>query len=261
MPLSSGFIEGYITENNRGVRVRGVNAYTNGNAACIDGASDPEASELGYYFCSDTEGTYTFTFARTGYTTKNVQIEIIGSQVNRHDIQIWRVNPLGNIIGRITDPTTGNGVANAKVTSNAPDDNPVYSDAEGDYNYPCLEGTWTLTFEKAGYTTRSISGIQSVPSQNTTRNLNLYQVAHLQGYVKRSTNQVAIEGAKIVPTDGSASGEEYSNASGFYKTTNEVGQSGSVTFTVTKSGYVTQNYTTTLNAGQTEIKQFNLVPV
>lgn len=172
MDRRSGTIAGKVTENNRGVRVRGVSIDSNGDIKCTTNPTN----DFGNYSCSDCMGNKVFTFAKTGYTTKNVTFNVLEGQTIDGDTQIWRVNPLGNVVGQITDPADGSHPSGVKVTSNAPNDVAVYSDANGNYNYACLEGTWNLTYEKAGYTTRTINGIIVVPSQNTTRDLNLYRV-------------------------------------------------------------------------------------
>lgn len=63
----------------------------------------------------------------------------------------------GTIVGTVTDQTTGNGIAGAKVQVNA--STYVYTSPDGTYTFPIASGSYSVSATAAGYT--SITGVKS----------------------------------------------------------------------------------------------------
>lgn len=122
----------------------------------------------------------------------------------------------GTLAGRVTDASSGAGIAGATVSVSGSFSRTVTSDATGAYSLLVPVGSYTLTASKFAYANASASGLAVSSATTTTRNVSLSPVATttLSGAVTGPTG-AAVAGASVavsapLPAATTTSGGGYS---------------------------------------------------
>jgi hypothetical protein len=248
---STPIISGCAITSNDG---SGSTLYTHGIWDPIEQIYKDHPGKFFYTFAGDD--SYTLTFTKSGYApAKKYIISTYGGYTNLGTIYL---DHYGHVCGLVDN--NGTFLANVAVTSNDGTGRTFYTDANGWYDYPFTStGTYSMTFTKAGYVPRTITGIVvSALNSSQQADRNLYLYSHATGTVKNSVTNAAIQGVSVTSTDSYQNpATATTNASGVYTTNNK---QGTWTFTYTKTGYVTKTWSLTLGSEQTITKNVLLVP-
>lgn len=132
----------------------------------------------GFYELLDLPaGTYTLRATATGFNSQTRTVAVAVDTTVQLDFTLTeQVNQLlGSITGRVTQ-TDGTGIPDVtiRVAAGPTFGQSVQSDAEGDYAIPDLpEGTYTLTFTRSGFTSRTIRDIEVIAGRETQLDVDL----------------------------------------------------------------------------------------
>ncbi len=138
--------------------------------------------------------------------------------------------PTGTLAGTVTD-SAGTPLAGIPVSVSGPASRSATTDSAGRYSLALTPGSYSVTAGGGFYVPQTVTGVQVVVGQTTTRNFALARVptGTITGKVTDSLSGQALAGATVVAT-GPASVSGTTNASGVYTLTVPVG-----TYSVTAS--------------------------
>ena len=164
---AQGSITGTVTDVSTGAGLVG--------ATVTDGAASTVTNASGAYTLSNVPaGSYTVSASTSGYTTASQSVSVTAGQAATAGLALAKTVAAGSISGKVTDASTGAGIAGATVS-----DGPASAttDSTGAYTLAGVPaGTYTLTVSASGYG----SGSQSVSvtsGQTTTANIALTKTA------------------------------------------------------------------------------------
>lgn len=146
-------------------------------AGPITGQFDITDATGAYELTSLVPGNYRLTVSATGFITESRTVNLAGGANLRIDFVLEEniVGGNGAISGAVTD---GNGEPIANVTVRTTE-GPVVgvsatTDSQGDYSLPDLpEGTYAVTFTRAGFTSRTVTGVEVFRNQTTPLDVTL----------------------------------------------------------------------------------------
>ncbi|HZM74428.1 MAG TPA: carboxypeptidase regulatory-like domain-containing protein [Candidatus Limnocylindrales bacterium] len=148
--------------------------------------------------------------------------------------------PTGTLAGTVTD-TAGTALAGIPVSVSGPASRSTTTDAAGRYSLTLTPGTYSVTAGGGFYVPQTVTGVNIVVDQTTTRNFALTRVptGTITGRVTDSLSGAALAGATVVAS-GPASASGTTDASGVYRLTVPAGTySVTASLTLYQSGTVT----------------------
>lgn len=149
-----------------------------------------------------------------------------------------RAVSIATIAGKVTDSTTGAGIAKAKLTANKCEI-VQYADVNGNYRLGNLaSGTYTITASASGVASKSQTVTVST-GQTATLNFTLGPTYKITGRVTDSASGLPIAGAVVATNTGGYSA--LTDSGGFYTLSDVI--AGSYTVTASSSGYDSQSQT------------------
>ena len=172
-------------------------------------------------------------------------------------VYCFKSNP-GAISGRVTDAVSGSGIYNALVSASGPSSGSAYSDSNGYYTISGLTpGSYQVTASKSGYASQTKPATVSSGSTTTVDFQLQPNPGKIGGRVTDASTGNGIAGA-TVSYSGPNSGSVNTDSNGDYLTPDL--QPGGYSVTASKSGYVPETKSTTVNSGQTSTVNFQLQP-
>jgi len=187
-----------------------------------------------YSFTDVAPGTYSLTFAKTGYVTQT----ITGVKVTAGTTTITNTGLIedGSIGGNVTDLNSGLPVSGVTVTCATCPTTSTTTDPSGNYafgNVPA--GTYSLTFSDTGYVTQTASGTVVNAGATTTVNIVLTDDGGVSGTVTDAQTGLPISGATVTCSTCTTT-TATTNGSGQYAFT--AVPNGTYSLTFNASGYV-----------------------
>ncbi|MBO0863930.1 MAG: carboxypeptidase regulatory-like domain-containing protein [Mycobacterium sp.] len=165
-----GTITGQVTDSSTGKPIAGarVTASPGSSGATTDANGNYDLTGLAV-------GTYTLTATAAAYNqASQTGVQVTVGQSTTANLALIAQ---GSITGQVTDSSTGNPIAGAKLTL-SPGDAATTTDSSGDYTVKALPaGTYTLTVSDYSYTTRTITGVTVADQTTTTENVALTRAA------------------------------------------------------------------------------------
>lgn len=237
-PPPNGWVRGTITDvANSSTRLSNVTVKADGKTVYSDAQ--------GNYEMELKPGTYTFSFEKNGYVKTTATVKVLPARETRQDCSLLK--DLGWVSGVVTDASARlSGVKiyvqdsnGATVSSN------VQTDAQGQYKLELKPGTYTLTFEKNGYS--KVTKTAKVKAGSTSQ-LDVAMTAAMikvHGVVSDATDPSIKLSGVTVTVDGV---KTTTNSRGEYEI--QV-SAGTKTITFKKDGYIDATETVQANAGQT----------
>lgn len=204
-------------------------------------------------------GARQVTASATGYQPQSVGVQVVSGQTTTQDFFLTQGTAppsTGTISGVVRDAVTSSGIAGATVQTDT--GQTTQSGANGAYtlsNVP--QGSRQVTASAAGYQSQSVP-VQVVAGQTTTRDFDLQAAAGttgaISGTVRDAGTGAGIPGA-LVRTDTGQSTQ--TGANGAYTLSNV--PQGSRRVTVSAARYRSQMAAVQVTAGQTTVRDFNLL--
>lgn len=229
-------------------RVMSGTAGVAGATVTITGGATTTTNPNGYYTISGlAAGTYTVTAAKTGYIAGSVAgVSVAAGATTTQYLNVYTTA----LTGRVTT-STGAGIAGVTVTLNT--GVTVTTGTTGYFfifNKPAA--TYTVTFSKAGYISKTHSGVAVAVGVTSTVNTTLYTTT-LTGRVTTSAG-VGIAGATVTLNTGATVA---TGTTGYYSFFNV--PAATYTVTVSKAGYISTSVSgVVLAAGTTKTQNFAL---
>jgi protocatechuate 3,4-dioxygenase beta subunit len=126
-------------------------------------------------------GNYTLTASATGFTPRTLTVNLAGTTRGRLDFTLTESssNVNGTITGTVSQ-TDGIGISGVlvRVTAGPSTGHSTTTDNDGNYSLADLpEGTYTLTFSRNGYTSRTVTSIEVNAGETTTSDVELAAVS------------------------------------------------------------------------------------
>ncbi|MBL1212570.1 MAG: hypothetical protein HND52_04315 [Ignavibacteriae bacterium] len=138
-----------------------VDASTGNKLSDVQVSVDPPVSSvltdaLGYYEIENVEpGQYTVNAVKANYTSFSVDISAQAGTVTKADLLLTKST--GAVTGKVLRASDGSPVSGAYIKTN-PGSGTVLTDASGVYSFENIApGTITITADKQGFTTASVS--------------------------------------------------------------------------------------------------------
>jgi len=172
--------------------------------------------------------------------------------------------PSGQIVGKITDSSTGAGIAGVDVTATAAsgDQFTATTGADGGYDLYAPDGTYTVTATEFGYPTQTVDDVAVAVNESVTENFVLTALPRetVSGYVTDGSGHGWPMRAKIT-ISGYPGGAVYSDPyTGKYSVTLPSGTDYTMQFTSADlSGYLGQS--ATVDVGGSAVRQDIQLPV
>lgn len=191
-PPEPGLASPYGTVTNRetGEAIPNALVTLNGYSARTD--------SYGYYSFESLElGGYTITIEKEGYDTISSDITLVEG-INEWNVTMVPEAPPGNLVGRVTDAATGQGIPSSEVVVGI---NRTYTDSNGNYSFTDLEtGSYAISASKPFYEDFGFVGL-IIMEGNNEFNIELTPVpvevlVSLTGLVTDAQGR-PIEGAKV----------------------------------------------------------------
>lgn len=189
-------------------------------------------------------GTYSAVFSAVGYMSRTETVEIAAGSQTVRSVQLTALSPLyGSIRGVVTDGG-GNPLSGVSIAlGNQPI---VYTNADGAYLVTNVTpGSYQLQASKDGFSSQTILGIQIDSVAETVRNITLQSqkgalagVVTLNGQLQQGVS-IKVDGVNAATTA----------ADGTYSVSSIT--PGSRTINISHPGYVAQQRTVNIVAGQT----------
>lgn len=206
-------------------------------------ADTTDASGL-YELLTLPAGTYTLRASATGFTPQIRTIAITGTSAVQLDFTLTeQANQLlGAITGGVTQ-SDGTAIADVsiRVTGGPSTGQSVQSDAQGDFAISDLpEGTYTLTFTRSGYATRTINSIEVDAGRATTLDviLGLSSTGGVLNGTVTDTNGSGVSSVQVrVLQNSTVIGTTTTGSQGTYSLSDLAAGTYAVQFS--KSGYTT----------------------
>jgi sugar lactone lactonase YvrE len=201
-----------------------------GATVSIAGKSTTTSSTGSFSISGIQSGTYTVTISKAGYVTKNITGLVVNS--NRSGLVFYLTRGIYTISGTLRQgSSTGPVLSGAKVSIAG---KTTTTSSTGTFTISgIVAGTYTLTFSKSGYVTKTISGF--VVDRNLG-GLGYYLIGpySMNGTIREgSATGPVVAGAKVTIDGRSAT----TGSSGTFSLVGLPG--GTFTVTVTKYGYLT----------------------
>ena len=205
--------------------------------SCQSGSVPTDGSGV-YSFTSVAPGSYSLTFADTGFVTATITGVIVTSGVVTPESVALTED--GGIIGAVTDAQTGLPLAGVTVTCDS--GCPVVAPTDGGGNYAFTNvppGTYALTFSDGRYVTQTASAVIVVAGTTTVINtVALTEDGGISGTVTDEQTTQPIPGATVTCAACPVTTATTDN-SGDYAFMN-VPNGTAYSITVSAAGYVTQ---------------------
>ena len=222
------------------------------SCTCASGSTDTDSSGA-YAFTNVTPGTYSMTFAASGFATTTVNDVVVAPAGNTTEDA--ELAPGGDIDGVVTDSTASGSPPIVGATVSCTCGSSTSTDAGGTYEFDDVaSGTYALTFAASGYATQTITGVGVSSGAATAQNAALVEDGAVGGMVTNATTAAPIAGATVTCTCASVS--TVTDGSGTYTFTG-VGP-GTVTVSVTATGFTGASNSVVVNAGSTATQNFAL---
>ena len=176
--FGQGSISGTVTDAQTSAAVQGatVTCSCQGSSATTDSSGK-------YSFSAVPAGSYTLTFAATGYATQTISNVTVTA--GAATTQNAALNEDGSIGGTVTDAQTTTAIQGATVTCSCQGP-AATTDSAGKYSFSNVPaGSYTLTFSASGYATQTISSVTVTAGAATTQNAALtpsHQAAFSDGF-------------------------------------------------------------------------------
>ena len=248
--LSPGTITGTVIDSSTSGAIAGatVSCTCSGTNQTTDGTGS-------YTFSSVPPGTYSMTFAASGYASQTVSnVAVAGGGTTIKDVAL---SMPGAITGMVTDSGTSMPIAGATVSCTCSGTNQP-TDSGGSYTFPSVApGTYSMTFSASGFASQTISGVIVTRGNTTTENVALVPPGTIQGTVKDSGTSAPIAGATVSCTCSGTS--QTTDGSGFYQFSSVPPGTYSMTFSA--GGHVSHTVNgVTVNSGGTTTESVALTP-
>lgn len=187
-------LSGFVKDGEGGNPLSGVQIFLSYGTNNYSTISDESGR---YSFYALKPGEYTLTAKLDKYAMKSLNITIKDAEPKIQDIAISK--PLGSISGRVTDSSTGDNVAGAKITATDGTSSYVtYSNSNGYYKFNDLElGKYKLTIEFNNYDIKTIEDIVVTDLDAVAKDIEIENSkGSLSGDVKDGSGN-SLENAKI----------------------------------------------------------------
>jgi protocatechuate 3,4-dioxygenase beta subunit len=207
-----------------------------------------------YFFLNVAPGTYSLTFALSGYVTSTINNAIVSA--GSPTIEGTALTEDGGFFGTVTDSSSAP-IQGVTVTCNGCLVSSATTNSSGNYTFGDIApGTYSLTFSDTDYVTQTISGQVVDAGASTEVDAVMTTDGSVTGTVSDSVTHAAIPNASVTCTcQGAAT---TTNSSGVYTFT--LITPASYTVTVTATGYTGQTSAPfTVNPGATTTQNFQLV--
>jgi hypothetical protein len=240
-----GTATGKVTNAASGVPISGATVFNNGFTTTTDANGNYTLSNL-------PAGSLPLSATASGFLTTVQTVNITPGGTTTANFVL--ITQTGTVSGRVTNASTGAGLAGVKVSYSG---GSVNTNSNGDYTLNAvLPGTYTITATLTGWVTESTS-VQVFSGATATANIKLATGGKAAGKVTNKSG-AAISGATvkvtggIVPTNVTVT----TSSSGTY----DSGwvPIGNYTITVSKQGFTQQTKNTTVTTGGTVTVNFTL---
>ena len=245
---NQGWIEGYVY-------LEGTTTLISGANVAVEGGGNTDTNAAGYYNISLSEGDYSVTASKSGYTSDTKSITINEAETTLQNLYLGEIANPGWAVGYvyITDTITPIQGVTVSVSGGSSDT----TDSNGYYNITLAADGYTLNATKVGYTSDSDT-IGIMTGQETSTNFDLTETSiegTIEGYVYISGTEIPINGATVEIQGGSST---TTDATGYYSMT---GNAGSYSVTASKTDYESDTSPITITSGQATIEDFYLSPL
>lgn len=239
----------------RGTVSDGVNALAHATLTITGGPSDitttTQTDVNGRYESPDLEaGTYDVAFTHDGYdATSTAGVAVTGNgyaTVLNH--AMTHFSGTGSLSGLASDTDSGNYLEGVSVTVGSM--SPVLTDSSGYYELnEVAPGTYSVVFSKAGYVTKTVTGVVIGGGASLNQDVDLVQATPLTtgmvfGMVYDAVNGTPLSGVSV-STGGS--GAVTTDEFGFYMLSGLAPGTTSITFS--RAGYYAQTLDVPVTAG------------
>lgn len=243
-PLA-GSISGVVSDARTGLPVSGAMVSYSGGQAVTDAAGS-------YSFDPVAEGSYSVSAGAVGYSDQGQTVTVGPGQSAAQNFALAPAGT-GNVVGRVTDASTGLAVAGATVSHLG---GGTTSDSSGMYSLDALpDGDTILTASGTGYVDQSVS-VTVTSGDPTIQDFQLTpKPGTIGGVVTDSVTGLPVAGAAVAYSGGATS----TNASGIY-TLAGVAES-SYTLGVSADGYSGQSTQISVGPGAAVVQNFALAPL
>jgi hypothetical protein len=206
--------------------------------SCQVGATTTDSSG-NYAFVNVAPGTYSLTFALSGYVTSTITSVVVSS--GSPTIENTAMTEDGGFNGIVTD-STSTPIQGVTVTCNGCGVSSATTASDGTYSFPNIAaGTYSLTFSDTGYVTQTISGQLVNAGASTEVDAVMTTDGGIAGTVTDLQTGLPISGA-LVTCAACPTTTATTNSSGQYAfALVPNGSTYTVSFALT--GYVTQTIT------------------
>ena len=186
-----------------------------------------------YTFLNIAPGTYSLTFALSGYVTSTINnVSVISGSPTNENIALTQD---GGFNGTVTD-SNSNPLQGVTVSCNGCGVSSATTSADGTYSFTNIApGTYSLTFSDTGYVTQTISGQVVNAGASTEVDATMITDGGIQGTVTDLQTSLPIMGA-LVTCSACPTTTSTTDGSGHYSFT--LVPNGTYTLVVTASGYV-----------------------
>ncbi|MDH5375952.1 MAG: carboxypeptidase regulatory-like domain-containing protein [Candidatus Bathyarchaeota archaeon] len=158
--LPLGTIVGTVADASTGSPIAGANVTANDYTNTTDAE--------GHYSIQLPPETYTVTASATKYVDQSETATVTADTTTTLDFELTPLN--GTISGTVTDSSTDDPIAGAKVTTNGIS---VSTGADGSYSIELAPGTYTVEASADGYESASQSDVTVVAGKTTTMDFEL----------------------------------------------------------------------------------------
>ena len=244
----AGTISGTVRDSS-GTAIAGATVSTS-----TGGYTTTSGTGGSYTLANVTPGTYTVTASKTGYVSQSV---------NSVSVSVMQTTPVdfslslnsGTITGTVISGGVGLVGATVSTTSGG---YTTTTTTGGAYSLSTVApGTYSVTASKTGYVSATNTNVSVSVGSATTSSFTLTpQPGSITGYVRDSSSAV-ISGATVSTSTGGYT--TTSAANGSYTLSNVT--PGSYSVTVSKTGFVSQTNSATVNPGSTVTSNFSLAPL
>jgi len=161
---SSGSITGTVTDAQTSLPISG--------ATVTDGINAPVTTDTHGNFVLEgvTPNSYTVTVTAASFVTGSASVTVNASA---NTTQNFSLTEDGQIVGKVTDASTHNGIPNASITCTCAG-SATSTDGSGNYSFAQVTpGTYTVSVTATGYTGQSNTNVVVNPGTPTTQNFQL----------------------------------------------------------------------------------------
>jgi hypothetical protein len=145
-----GSIQGMISDAMTSGGVQGVTIITDPSTSSVFTDNNGK-----YSITSISPGKYKLTASKTGYTSTIINVTVLAGKVTTANFELLMTT--GKIKGKVTDSDSGLPLAGVNIKT-TPGTNTVTTNSNGDFEISQVTaGTYTITAEKSGYTTTTVS--------------------------------------------------------------------------------------------------------